>query len=215
MAHQRESRDFFLISELPDAVLVNHRKAPLALAVLTGMVVAAAFEWLSMLQAATMAAIIMLLTRSVSLSLARKSVEWNVLIVIAAALGIGQALDKTGAAAAIAGGLVNLASDAPWVSLAMVYLATTLLTEFVTNNAAVALLFPIAVNVAFRLHVNPMPFVICIMIAASASFATPIGYQTNLMVYGPGGYKFTDFLKVGIPMNILIGLVSILLAPFI
>jgi di/tricarboxylate transporter len=95
--------------------------------------------------------------------------------------------------------LLSLVREHPWAALAMVYLVTTFFTEIITNNGAAALVFPIAMNTAERLGVAPMPFIACIMVAASASFATPIGYQTNLMVYGPGGYRFTDYLlSIGI-----------------
>jgi di/tricarboxylate transporter len=97
----------------------------------------------------------------------------------------------------------------------MVYLVTTLFTEIITNNAAAVLVFPISMSLAEGLGVSSMPFVTCIMVAASASFATPIGYQTNLMVYGPGGYRFSDYLRIGIPLNILFGAVTIILAPLI
>jgi di/tricarboxylate transporter len=144
-----------------------------------------------------------------------RNIEWDVLIVIAAALGFGAALEQTGAAEAIAGGVISLVHDQPWLALAMVYLVTTFFTEIITNNAAAALVFPIAMSTADRLHVNPMPFIICIMIGASASFATPIGYQTNMMVYGPGGYRFGDYLKFGIPLNVTFGVVAVILAPLI
>ena len=94
-------------------------------------------------------------------------------------------------------------------------LLTSLFTELITNNAAAALVFPVAVGAAADLGVSPMPFVFCIMIAASASFATPIGYQTNLMVYGPGGYRFSDYLRIGVPLNLVIGVVAVGLAPLI
>ncbi|MBM4088584.1 MAG: TRAP transporter large permease subunit, partial [Planctomycetes bacterium] len=163
--------------------------------------------------AALLAAAAMLLTGCCTPAQARRSIEWHVLLVIAAALGVGTALEKTGAASAIAGVMLGLVQDNPWLVLAMVYLVTTCFTELVTNNAAAALVFPIAMNTAERLGVNPMPFIACIMIAASASFATPIGYQTNLMVYGPGGYRFSDYFRIGIPLNISIGIVAVLLAP--
>jgi di/tricarboxylate transporter len=157
----------------------------------------------------------MLILRCCSTAQARRSIEWNVLLVIAAALGLGLALEKTGASAATAGLLLGLVGDHPWMALAMVYAVTTVFTEIITNNAAAALVFPIAMSTAERLGVNTMPFIICIMIAASASFATPIGYQTNLMVYGPGSYHFADYLKVGIPLNIVMGIVAVALAPII
>jgi di/tricarboxylate transporter len=111
--------------------------------------------------------------------------------------------------------LLDIGGDNPWVALAVVYGLTTLFTEIITNNAAVALLFPIVMATADKLGVNPMPFIIAIMIAASASFATPLGYQTNLMVYGPGGYRFSDYLRIGIPLNLLMWIITVSLAPLI
>ena len=157
----------------------------------------------------------MVMLRCCTTTQARRSIEWNVLVVIAAALGLGAALEQTGAASAIAGFLMNVVGGQPHLALAMVYLITTFFTEIITNNAAAVLVFPIAMSSAESLGINPMPFVMCIMVAASASFATPIGYQTNLMVYGPGGYRFSDYLRIGIPLNILFGVLTIGLAPLI
>ena len=102
-----------------------------------------------------------------------------------------------------------------WMSLVAVYVVTVLLTELVTNNAAAALAFPLVLSVADQLGVSPMPFVIVIMMGASASFITPIGYQTNLMVYGPGGYRFGDYLRLGLPLALMVGCVTLLLAPLL
>ncbi|MCA9244439.1 MAG: anion permease, partial [Phycisphaerales bacterium] len=132
-----------------------------------------------------------------------------------AALGIGEALNASGAAGGLAGALLSVAGDHPWLVLAAIYLSTSLLTEIVTNNAAVAIAFPIALAAANRLDVSFMPFVFTIMMAGSASFATPLGYQTNLMVYGPGGYRFSDFLRMGVFMNLLVGVPTVLLSPLI
>ena len=214
---QKDSRDFYLVSGVENSTPRQFEKAPWAFLVLIGMVLLATSGWFSMLQAALIAAFFMLLLRCCSAAQARRNIEWNVLLVIAAALGLGAALDKTGAASATAGMLLSLVREHPWAALAMVYLVTSLFTEIITNNGAAALVFPIAMSTAQRLgdDINPMPFIVCIMIAASASFATPIGYQTNLMVYGPGGYRFTDYFRVGIPLNVIIGAVSVLLAPLI
>jgi len=212
---QKDSRDFYLISNVENSTPRQFQKAPFAAAILVGMVVSAALDWLSMLNAALLAAAAMLILRCCTITQARRSMEWDVLVVIGAALGLGLALEETGTAAAIAGALLGLVGDNPWFALAMVALITTVFTEVITNNAAAALVFPIAMNTADRLDVNPMPFIMCIMIGASASFSTPIGYQTNLMVYGPGGYRFTDYLRVGIPLNLLIGTVSVSLTPLI
>lgn len=212
---QRNSRDFFLVKALEDSTPRRHERAPLALGILVLMVSVAALEWLDMLHAAMLAAGLMIMTRCCSINDARRHVEWSVLIVIGAALGLGTALDKSGAAVELARGLLALGGDNPWLVLAMVYIATTFLTEVITNNAAVALMFPFAQATAEQLGVNFTPFVFAIMMAGSASFATPLGYQTNLMVYGPGGYRFGDFLRMGVPMNLLAAIVSILLIPMI
>jgi di/tricarboxylate transporter len=212
---QKDSRDFYLVSSVENSTPRRFEKAPWAFAVLAGMVLSVALGWLSMLEAALLAAGAMLVLRCCSPAQTRRSIEWNVLIVIGAALGIGRALDQTGAAVSVAELLLGLVKAQPLPALAMVYLVTTLFTEVITNNAAAALVFPIAMSLAERLGVSPMPFIMCLMVAASASFATPIGYQTNLMVYGPGGYRFSDYLKIGIPLNILFGVIAVALAPLI
>jgi di/tricarboxylate transporter len=170
---------------------------------------------MSMLQATILASIAMLVTQCCSPRRALGSIEWSVLLVIAAALAVGEALESTGAAGAIASTFISISGDNPWIALNVIYGITTILTEVITNNAAAALIFPIAISLAENLQVDFMPFVIAIMIAASASFATPIGYQTNMMVYGPGGYKFTDFMRIGIPLNLLFWLVTVIITPFI
>jgi len=157
----------------------------------------------------------MIATRCCRVSAARRSVDWHVLLVIAASFGLGRALQTTGAAEAIAGSLIGLAGGRPWLTLVVVYAVTTVFTEIITNNAAAILIFPIALASAQKLGVNLMPFVVAIMVAASASFATPLGYQTNLMVYGPGGYRFTDYTRIGLPLNILMGVVTVLLVPLV
>jgi di/tricarboxylate transporter len=125
------------------------------------------------------------------------------------------ALEKTGAARFIAENMIQVAQGDPWVTLAVVYLVTMIFTELITNNAAAVLVFPIALSTSQALGVNFMPFAIAIMMAASASFSTPIGYQTNLMVYGPGGYRFSDYFRVGIPLNLLMAALTIMIAPLV
>ncbi|MGD1859870.1 MAG: SLC13 family permease [Leptolyngbyaceae cyanobacterium] len=215
LERQRVSSDFYLVSDLPDSEPLRHEKAPIALLALTIMVVLAGFGWLSMLKAAVLAAFIMLVTGCCAPNRALQSIEWSVLLVIAAALGISEAMEVTGAAAAIAATFLSVAGSNPFVALAVVYGVTSLLTEMITNNAAAALMFPVALSVSEGLGVSYMPFIIAIMIAASASFSTPIGYQTNLMVYGPGGYKFTDFMRIGIPLNLLFWSLTVCLAPLV
>jgi di/tricarboxylate transporter len=212
---QHNSRDFFLVSRLPNSRPLREDRALIAVAILAGMVTVATLEWLPMLQAAMLAAGLLLLTRCITGSAARAAVDWEVLIAIAASLGVGAALEKTGAAQFIAANVIQLAQGDPWVTLAVVYLVTMVFTELITNNAAAVLIFPIALATSESLGVSFMPFAIAIMMAASASFSTPIGYQTNLMVYGPGGYRFTDYFRVGIPLNLLLAVVTISLAPLV
>ncbi|MEO1146251.1 MAG: SLC13 family permease, partial [Cyanobacteria bacterium J06638_22] len=175
LERQRGSRDFYLTSTVPDSEPPRHEKAPIALIALLAMVVFAAFGWLSMLKAATLAAMIILISGCCSPVRAMRSIEWSVLLVIGAALGISRALEVTGASEAIASSFLGLAGDNPLIALAIVYGITTLMTEVITNNAAAALMFPVSLSISQSLGVNFMPFVICIMIAASASFSTPIG----------------------------------------
>ena len=213
LSQQRISNDFYLVNGIPDSEPLRHEKAPLAIIILLMMVVLAAFGWMSMLKAAILASVAMIATGCCSSVRAIRNIEWSVLLVIGAALSIGKALESTGAAGAIATSLIQFSGDNPWLALAIVYAVTNLLTEAITNNAAAALIFPIALALSKNLEVSFMPFAIAIMIGASASFSTPIGYQTNLMVYGPGGYRFSDFMRVGIPLNFLFWLITVALTP--
>jgi len=212
---QRNRRDFLLVSRLEDSNPPQHDRALVAFAILLGMVLCKVVLGLSILKAALMAAGLMVITGCCSPTTARRSIDWQVLIAIAAAVGIGAAMDTTGAAKQIAAVPIWLAGGNPWLTLAVVYLVTMIATEFITNVAAAALMFPLAMSAAAGLGVNQMPFVITVMMAASASFSTPIGYQTNLMVYGPGGYRFTDYLRVGLPLGLLVWAITVGLAPLV
>ncbi|TVQ76163.1 MAG: SLC13 family permease [Phycisphaeraceae bacterium] len=211
----RDSREFLLVSALHDSTPRRHSRAPLAMLILLAMVVAATSGVFTMLQAALLASGLLIFTRCCTISEARKSIDWTVLLVIGAAIGLGRALEVSGAASSIANAIVIVAGSNPWLVLAAVYITTSIFTEIITNNAAVALVFPIAYATSATLGVDFMPFIFTIMMAGSASFASPLGYQTNLMVYGPGGYKFTDFLRIGLPMNALMAITTITLAPMI
>ena len=124
-------------------------------------------------------------------------------------------MEKTGLAEMVAGATIDVAGRHPYALLAAVYLVTMVFTELMSNNAAAVLTFPIAWKTAEDLGVNPMPFVMAVTVAASCGFATPMGYQTNLMIYGPGGYKFTDYLRFGGPLNILVMIITVILAPLL
>jgi di/tricarboxylate transporter len=211
----RNSRDFLLVSAIRDSAPRRYEKTGVAAAILAAMVVVAALGWLPMLTAAAVAAGAMLLTRCCSFAEARASIDWPVLIVIGCALGLGAALDSSGAAGFLAEAAISGVGDRPWLALATVYVATWLTTETLTNNAAVALIFPIAMATARGLGADPFPFVMAVTMAGSASFSTPIGYQTNLMVYGPGGYRFGDFVRIGAPMNLAIGATALVAIPLV
>jgi di/tricarboxylate transporter len=210
---QRNSRDFFLVSAIDKSNPPRHELALVAVGLLLAMVLVVSFNLTSMLVASLVTAGVMIATRCVSIESARRSVDWSVLLAIAAAFALGTALERTGAARAIAESAIKLAGGNPWGTLAVIYFITLIVTELITNNAAAALMFPFAMASAQKLGVNYMPFVIAVMMAASAGFATPIGYQTNLMVYGPGGYKFSDYVRVGVPLDLLVAAVTIALAP--
>ncbi len=144
-----------------------------------------------------------------------KAISWDVLITIAFSFALSKALQNSGAADAIAHATINIGKGlGPVGVLAAVYLITAIFTEIITNNAAAAIVFPIALSAATQLGVDPKPFFVAIAIAASASFATPIGYQTNLLVQAVGNYKFKDYLKIGLPLNIIVFLISLFLIPF-
>ena len=229
----RNSRDFFLVSRLENSSPPRHGKAALALAILLGMVLVVTLSEsfgavsvslgnhalnlgeIGMFKGALIAGLLMVAVGCCSIEQARRSIDWQVLLAIGAAFGIGLALQKTGAADAITHAIINAVGGSPWLSLAALYAVTLVATELITNNAAAALMFPFALATAKNLEANPVPFIIGVMMAASAGFATPIGYQTNLMVYGPGGYRFSDYLRIGVPLDILIAVIVVLLAPVI
>ena len=145
-----------------------------------------------------------------------KYISWDILITIACAFAISRAMENSGFASLIAAKIIRLTDTwGPYALLAIVFLITNLFTELITNNAAAALSFPVALSVASQLGVDPKPFFVVICLAASASFSTPIGYQTNLIVQGVGGYKFMDFVKIGLPLNIITFTISVFVVPLI
>lgn len=205
VSRQRYNKDFLLVNDL-DTEPPRHEKALLSWAILVGVVILATFGVIDMLNAALIGAGLMLVTSCCSVSQAEKSLDLTVLITIGASFALGVALDKTGVATFLAQNIIYLSGGTPWLMLVLAYLTVSVLTEFITNNAAAILMLPIVLEMTEKAGLNNEPFVFAIMMAASASFATPLGYQTNLMVYGPGGYNFRDFLKVGVPMNLLVGI---------
>ncbi|MBI5155465.1 SLC13 family permease [Candidatus Poribacteria bacterium] len=213
--NHRNSQDFYLVSRIEGYTPPRHDRAWVSLAILGAMVVAVGAGLCSMLLGGLVAGGLMILTRCCTGDSARASIDWRLLVAIAGALGLGQALLVSGAAAALAGRAISLAGDHPWAVLACVYLTTVVITEMVTNNAAAVLMFPVAMAAAKGLDVSTMPFVMAVAIGASAGFISPIGYQTHMMVYGPGGYKFRDFIRIGTPLSILVGTCAVTLIPLL
>ncbi|MDX1455259.1 MAG: SLC13 family permease [Gammaproteobacteria bacterium] len=209
----RGTRDFLLVKPLEGQVTPNHERAGLAWAILAGVVASAGLGLLEILHAALAGAGLMVVTRCLDGGEARRSLDIDVLVVIAAAFALGAGLESTGAAASLAYGLLGLAGNNPLGILLAIYVSTVLLTEVLTNNAAAVLMFPIAHAMTASAGLNFMPFAVAIAFAASASLSTPIGYQTNLMVYGPGGYRFGDYLRFGLPLNAVLAVTAMLIIP--
>lgn len=194
-------------------------KVLLVAGVIAAVIGAAAMEWVPIEIGALAGCVIVCLSRCLKTTDAYASIEWNILFLIYGMLAMGMAMEHTGAAAWLAGHIVesvqHLVPEAHKgiVMLACIYLITTILTEILSNNAVAALMAPIAIGVAIKLGMEPRPFIVAVAFAASAAFATPIGYQTNTYVYGVGGYRFNDFLKIGVPLNILCFIVAMVVIP--
>lgn len=211
----KELRDFYLVSRVQSDSIRRHDRAWYAIAIITLLVLVAALNITSILTASLVAAMAMIGLRCCTANEARRSVDWRIIIVIGATIGIGDAMRTSGAAGAIADGLIGLARGNPYLSLAFVYVATMLCTELITNNAAALIMLSVAMGTASSLNVNAMPFVIAVMIAASASFLTPFGYQTNLMVYTVGGYRVGDYVRFGLPLSLIVFVVAIVVIPLV
>jgi di/tricarboxylate transporter len=212
---QKYNREFLLVSSLQDSAPPDFARAPLSFAILIGMLVVATFEWVPLFQASFIAAGLMVATGCVTLAVARRSIEYPVLAGIAASFALGFALAESGAAELLAGYIGNIARGDPFWALVVLYIATVIVTELITNNAAGVLMFPIAMAVAQDGNVSYLPYVVAIMVGASAGFITPIGYQTNLMVYGPGGYRWMDYIRFGTPLSILVGIATVIIVPMV
>jgi di/tricarboxylate transporter len=210
----RDRSDFLLVSALGGAPPVGTRKAWLVAAITLGIVVVAGAGLLPILHASLIGALALMVLRVLSPAEARAAVDLDVIIVIAASFGLGAALEASGLAAILAGGLIAAFDGlGPLGLLFGVTLAATLFTELITNNAAAVLLFPIAAATAESAGLDVRPFAVALMFGASASFLSPIGYQTNTMVYGPGGYRFWDYARLGVPLSLIMIVIVMLLIP--
>ena len=209
----RHEAGFLLLVGVEDRVPVR-RRAPAALAILGGFVALAATGLASLPLLALGAALACFLTGTMSPRRALREVDWNILGLLAGSIALGAATDRTGLAALAAGGLAEATRNlGPIAVLSAIYLLTSIATEFVSNSGSAALMIPIALATADTMNVSARPFVFAVAFAASASFCTPVGYQTNAFVYGPGGYRFTDFLRVGLPLQLLLWICATVALP--
>lgn len=209
----KDSDAFVVISEVEPPTF-RKIKIMIALAIITGVVVTATAGIFPIVISAVIGSILLILTGCISLEQAYKAIDWKIIMLLAGSLSLGVALEKTGAAKLIAESMMAIMGDfGPTAILSALYLLTLVLTEAMSNNATAALVTPIAIVTANTLGVAVMPFLVAVAFAASLAFMTPMGYQTHLLVYNPGRYKYSDFLKVGTPLNILFWLMATFLIP--
>ncbi|MDQ3322934.1 MAG: SLC13 family permease [Acidobacteriota bacterium] len=206
--------DDFIVTSEKQTVEFRRGKVVIALIIVAGVVLAASLNLAPIVVASVVGAILLILSGCITIDEAYQAIEWKIIFLLAGVLSLGVALEQTGAARLISSSVVS--SVGVYGNVALVsafYLLTVILTSLMSNNATGALLAPIAIATAAALGVNPQPFLMAVVFAASASFMTPIGYQTNTMIYGPGQYKFVDFVKVGTPLNIILWLLATVLIP--
>ncbi len=200
----------------PSERAYRRRHAPIVIGVLLGVVLLSTFEVAPIVLLAMVGVAIVLLTRCIDAEEAFEFIDGRLLALIIGMLGVGAGLDNSGAVQLIVNAVSPwLGSLPPFVLVLAIYSLTSFLTEIVTNNAVAVILTPIAIGLATSLGIDPRPLVVAVMFGASASFATPIGYQTNTLVYGPGGYKFSDFLRIGVPLNIVMAVTASLVIPLL
>ena len=177
--------------------------------IMIGMIAVSSLGYLTLLQAAFVAAFAMIICRFCTIEQARESIDWRLLMIFAGSISLGTAIQETGIAEWISQGIMVLCNGSPFIALAGICLIGTFITEFTSNTATAAIFFPIAYQTAISMNANPLTFCVALMVAVSSSFATPIGSPTHMIVYGPGGYRFADFARIGIPMNIIIWVANV------
>ena len=209
----RNEKEFSMTRRMTSEHIQRWEKAAAATVITVAMVVMVATGWMSMLNAALLASGLMLLTGCLSLRSAGKSIEFSTLVVIACAMGLESAVTATGLSELIAGGLGLIGGGKPLIALIAIFVGCIVMDTLITNVASAAFMFPIALVLAANMDVSFMPFAVTLMVGASCSFISPMGYQTNLMVYGPGRYTFIDYVKIGVPLTIVVGIITILLVP--
>ncbi len=207
------SRDFLLMESRQ--ATADRQRGPLALLILGAMVILMASGVVSTLMASALAAVALVLSGCVPIGRARASINLSVLVLMASSFGLSAAVENSGLATWLSGlATSSFGSHAPWVALAAVYILCAVVTEMLSNTAAAAMVFPIAITLAHQMGVDPRSFAVAVAVASSMSFVTPLGYQTNLLVYGPGGYRFGDFTRAGLPLAVLCFVVAMIIIPW-
>jgi di/tricarboxylate transporter len=206
---------FVILAEQEGLAEFHWKRFLLTAAVIGGVVVTASLEWVPVVVGALAGSVLLILAGNLTMKDAYEAIDWRIFFLMAGALSLGLAMNKTGLADRAAQGLVSLLGEwgGPIAILSGIYLLTSLLTEMMSNTATAALITPIAISSAHALGLSPMPFVMAVVFGASASFMTPIGYQTNTMIYSAGRYKARDFLRVGTPLQLLFWIIATLLIP--
>jgi di/tricarboxylate transporter len=211
----RGEPDFIIVEDIHHEI-IHKKKAPMAFAIFLGLIAAVSTGIADIMVCALAAVFLLILGGCIHLRDAYRSIQGNVLLLIAGTIALGVAMEKTGASRLYAEKFLLLFQGlGPTAILCGILLLTSASTQLLSNNATAVLLVPIALSTALALGVNPKPFILAVCFGASACFATPIGYQTNLLVFGPGGYRFNDYLKLGIPLNLLVLIMGTLFIPLI
>ena len=211
----RASENLILVEGVQEEV-PERTKAPIALVILFGFVGLISFGLTDIATGAVVAAAAMVLTRCITLQQAYAAPDWNVLFLLAGFLGIGKAMDSVGLASDAAQGLIGILDGAaPWVVIGVIYLFVAFVSDVLSNQATAALMIPIVVKAAALFGWRPEPFLMAVAFAASAAFLTPVGYQTNLIVYAPGGYRFKDFIRVGLPLRLIFAVIAAAAIPWV
>lgn len=211
----KQSPDFLVFEEVRRS-FVRKDKIYFGVGIFVAIILLATFNVLTVVEAAVVGTGLMLLTGCLRLHDFYNHISWEIIVMLACLIPLGSAMENTGLANFLATQLTaNLSLWGPWAVLSGIYLLTSLLTAVMSNSATAVVMIPIVLSTAQQLQLNPKPLVMAVMFAASASFMTPIGYQTNLLIFGPGGYRFSDFLKVGVPLNIIFWIVATFTIPMV
>jgi len=210
---QRYSRDFYLVSQVANSSPLRHEQAWISRLLLVAMVLLVMSEVASLLEAACLTGALMILTRCLRISQAKEAIDWGLLVGIGAGIGIGRALHSSGADELLTTLMLSATESDPMLTLVALYLVVLVLGNLITAKAAAVLTFPLALTMATTLGVNLMPFAVTLIVAAASTYATPMGYPTNLMVYGPGRYRAIDFLLLGGPLSLIVGAIALVIIP--